>query len=382
MRYKALNKRLSNYPLFLFVLLASLSCITPITFDLPSENIQLVVEGRITNEEPPYTVRVSQSFDLSSDTLITTPEEQALVVLYDNQGNSEVLDEIDPGVYQTRGFIQGTVGRSYYIYIKTEGGAEFESEPEELRPVGEIKSIRHEYDERSRLEEFGLVRSDVFNIFLDADGGPLDAPLIRWRLKATYEVVSFPELHEVWFPPFEPLRSPWPCSGYIIDEGPIFSGGTLRQVGECTCCKCWAIDYEDIPQLSDQFNVVNNNYQNILVGEVPITNNTFHRKVLVEVEQMSVSEVAFNFYRAIRSQKLGASDLFQPQIGQLQGNIRSLDPDNQVLGLFYAGAVDSEFTYLYREDVPYNITPITVRTLPCAEAFPNAVTEKPDRWIN
>lgn len=379
-------KNITNYLINSFyrgaIVLLLGSCISPISFDISTEDTSLVIEGRITDQEPPYTVRVSRSFDLSSDTLTIDPEENALVILYDNQGNSEVFDEVEPGVYQTRGFMQGTVGRLYSIYVKTRQGAEFESTPEALKAVGEIKEIRHEYDERSRLEDFGLVRNDVFKIFVDADGGQAATPLIRWRLKATYEVETYPALHEIFFPDTAPLKSPWPCSGYIVDEGPAFSGGILRQVGTCTCCKCWATRYEEVPQLSDQFKVQNNHYQNILVGEVPITNNIFHRKVLVEIEQMTVSEVAFNFYRAIRSQKLGAADLFQPQIGQLTGNIRALDPNDQVLGLFHAGAVDSKFIYLYREDVPYNITPITFRTLPCYDAYLNATAEKPIRWIN
>ena len=44
-----------------------------------------------------------------------------------------------------------------------------------------------------------------------------------------------------------------------------------------------------------------------------------------------------------------------------------------MLGLFHAGAVDSKFIYLYREDVPYNITPITFRTLPCYDAYLNGI---------
>lgn len=372
-------------PFHFMVLLCFLifsSCITPISFEISKEQVQLVVEGRITNEEPPYTVQVSRSLDLSSDTLKVIPEQEALVVLYDNQGNSEVLDEIESGIYQTRGFIQGTIGRSYSIYIQTKSGSEFESTPDELLPAGEIAEIRHQFDERTRLEEFGEVKQDIFKIFIDADGGELENPLIRWRLKSVFEVETYPALNITEVPPYEPLKDPLPCSGYIVDEGPLFSGGILKQVGPCTCCQCWATLFEDIPQLSDQYTVENNDFQNILVGEVPITNYTFHDKVMVEVEQMTLGEKTFDFFKAIRSQKLGAADLFQPQIGQIEGNIVSLDPKNQVLGLFYAGAVSTKMTYLYQEDVPYAVPPITFITNACYDAYLNSTTDKPERWID
>ena len=369
-----------SYSLILLILFNR--CITPVEFESSGLSGQLVVEGRITNLEPPYQVNLSRSMDLNKDTVKLVPETDAVVILFDNQGNTEALIETDPGKYETSGYLQGTVGRSYYIYIETQDGAVYTSQPEVLQPVGRITNLKYQFEGRTKLVDYGEVNADVFNVYVDADGGAMDAPLIRWKMTGLFKVETYPALHEIINPPYDPLKDPLPCSGYIVDGGPIFSGGVLKRVGPCTCCICWVSQYEDLPQLSDQYSVSNNQYQNVKVGEIPITNYTFFEKYRVEVEQMTLSPVAFDFFKSIRSQKIGAADLFQPQVGGLLGNIIAEDPSDPVIGLFYAAAVHKASTYIFRSEVPYELTPITFITDACDQAYQFSSSEKPEEWIN
>lgn len=365
----------------LFTLL-TFGCITPIDFNISEETIQLVVEGRITNQEPPYIVKLSRTIDLSLDTLILTPESGAQVILYDDAGNTEILEETDLGTYETNGIIQGTLGRSYYISIETINGGQFESEPEMLNPVGTISEIRYEFERRKRYASYGQVDGDVFNIFIDANGGPEEFPLIRWRMTGIYGFETFPQFHMTETPPYTPYKDPWPCSGYIVVGGPPGSGGILEKVGPCTCCECWGYQYVDLPQLSDDFIVEDGQYQNVKVGEVPVTNYTFHEKYQVIVEQTSLSQEAFDYYKSLRNQKLGASDLFQTQIGELKGNMKVLDDANQVVGLFYAASITNKEIYITRDDIPYPLVPMTFITLPCYDVYLNSTNKKPGSWID
>jgi hypothetical protein len=117
----------------------------------------------------------------------------------------------------------------------------------------------------------------------------------------------------------------------------------------------------------------------VKVGEVPITNMTFVNKYLVEVEQLSLSKTAFEFYKLVRKQKEEAATLFQPPPGILVGNVFGKNNDNLVVGMFGASSITKKHIFIYPEDVPFNIIPPFFDTLPCTH-YPNSSTNKPALW--
>jgi len=122
--------RFCSYLTLLFSLLL-LSCVTEYQPDTVSLPPALVVEGQITDQPGPYTVRLTRTADYSYKTL-NLLETGAVVSIEDNQGNRETLREQAPGgVYQTRvGGIQGVAGRTYKLTIQTKSGTRYESVPE------------------------------------------------------------------------------------------------------------------------------------------------------------------------------------------------------------------------------------------------------------
>lgn len=354
-------------------------CIQPISFDIASTERLLIIEGRITDEAPPYQVKVSYALDLEADTLKGLPETNAIVTLYDGKGINETFVEIHPGVYESSGIIAGKAGSSYQLTVQTTDGKLFESASEVLKSSGHVTAIRFEFEERDKLVSYGEANADVFNIYIDAAGHGTE-DLIRWKMTGIYRVLTYPALRMTEVPPYTPYKDPVPCSGYIVVGGPPGSGGLLEQIGPCTCCDCWAYQYPDIPVLNDEFEVVDAQYQNIKVGEVPITNYTFHDKYMVVIEQMSLSETAFRFFKEVQKQKLASTDLFQPQVGSLMGNVFPADPNDRVLGLFYAAGIQKNHQYISRESIPYPVTPITFITEACYDSYDNATNEKPILW--
>jgi len=362
--------------LILFTLLA---CVEQIDFDVPPAQYQIVVEGMITDSPGPYTVRVTRGLNVNIDSIVVEPVTSARITLYDDRGNEEPLTETEPGTYTTGGLIQGQVGNSYHIRIATSDGRIFESTPEMLHPVGEVENIRFEYEKRTVIKSFGEIPADVFNIYVDADAGNVSRDnYVRWRFTGTYKVITYPADHYTWNPPYLPYRNPFPCSGYKVTGGA--PGGLLVQVGECTCCTCWAKHYEAAPQLSDMQLISGDEFKNIKVGEVPITNNTFLEKYMVEVEQMSLSRNAFEFFKLIRAQKEGSSSLFQPPSGEIRGNIKPINNNDPVIGLFWATSLKKKTSFILPGDIPYPLTPFDYNTNPCYNAFDNASTTKPDNW--
>ena len=355
-----------------------MACVEPINFDLPPANYQMVVEGMISDQSGPYTVSLSEANQVGVDSVVRIPSTSASLTLYDDQGNMESLTESSPGIYVTNGLMQGEIGRAYHLRIETAEGKVFESDPDVLHAAGEVEDIRYEYEKRTIVETYGEVAADVFNIYVDANAGPEKENYVRWRFTGTYKVETDPKNHYTWYPPYIPYRNPFPCSGYILTGGA--PGGLLVKVGECECCTCWARHFEKVPQLSDMQLVSGSQFKNVKVGEVPISNNTFYDKYMVEVEQMGISRQAFDFFKLIRAQKEGASSLFQPPSGEIRGNIRPVNNNDPVIGLFYAASLKKKTTFIQRSDVPYALTPLEYITYPCYDAFDNASTTKPEGW--
>jgi hypothetical protein len=374
-------KSISKPSILIWLLFVGLSsaCVDQIEFEIPPAESQMIVEGSITDAPGPYTVKVSRGINLNDFSFEREPISQLKIVLYDDLGNSENFSEEESGIYKTAGRMQGTVGRSYHISIETPDGKMFESLPDELHNVGEVEDITFEFESRVEVRNNINVQADAFNIFIDADGGTRNENYVRWRMTGTYKAVTFPELfmRQLW--PHLPYKDPFPCSGYVLIYG-NGNGGTLDKRSECTCCECWARQYESVPQLSDAQLVSGNQFRNIKVGEAPVTMATFHDKYLIEVEQMSLTRNAFDFLRLVRSQKESASSLFQPPSGEIRGNIIHINNKDAVVGLFWATSITKKSIFIQRTDIPYPLVPNEIVTRPCADVYPNATYEKPTTW--
>jgi hypothetical protein len=154
----------------------------------------------------------------------------------------------------------------------------------------------------------------------------------------------------------------------------------LVKFAECSCCTCYPNDVEQSPQLSDTQLIDNNEFKNVKVGEIAINSSTFYEKYLVEVEQMSLSRKAYNFFKLVREQKINSSSIFQPPSGELIGNMKAINSNEVVIGLFWATSIKKKNKFIYPSDIPYSLAEIEFSTLPCYSRYRNASTVKPDNW--
>jgi hypothetical protein len=305
--------------------------------------------------------------------------EGAQVTLFDDEGNQELYVETEPGTYRTTGLIHGEIGHSYYIRLETSGGDIFQSGPERISPVGQIDSIYFNFEERNVETNYGETNADVFNIYVDADAGPAENNYVRLKFTGWYQVDTQPEFHTTWVVPYTPYKDPPPCSGYIVDLGPIGSGGALVKVGDCTCCTCWITQHETLPQVMDRQLISGSTFRNVKVGEVPINNLSLKGKYLVYVEQMSLSKTSFDFFELIREQKENPSDIFQTIPAGIQGNIKGVNTEKKALGMFWATARTDKKVFIFPTDVPYLIPPADPLFDACT-FYDNSSTEMPSQW--
>ena len=137
--------------IFLSLLIFS-SCQDVIDLDVPDGDIQLVVDGWLTDQAGEKQVLLSTTANYFNNT--ETPRVTgALVILKNEKGVVDTLAEKEAGVYITEHV--GVVGETYHIYIRTTAGEEYESNPETIRFVPAITAIYSTFKEKSIFEDEG-----------------------------------------------------------------------------------------------------------------------------------------------------------------------------------------------------------------------------------
>ncbi|MBT2623545.1 MULTISPECIES: DUF4249 domain-containing protein [Chryseobacterium] len=95
------------------------SCEKEIDLDLADKSGNIVIEGNITDQPGPYIVRITKSVSFTQNNqypAVTNAE----VIVSDNTGQTETLQYIGDGKYQTNAFT-GVSGRTYSLKIQAEG---------------------------------------------------------------------------------------------------------------------------------------------------------------------------------------------------------------------------------------------------------------------
>jgi len=103
----------------LIVLFLFSSCEKVIDIDLNAKAPQVVIEGNITDQPGPYTVKSTQTVNYDEANIFPTIS-GATVTISDNVGNSEILTETSLGIYTTS-TLQGVAGRIYKLKVIANG---------------------------------------------------------------------------------------------------------------------------------------------------------------------------------------------------------------------------------------------------------------------
>lgn len=95
------------------------SCTKEVNIKLKTANPLIVIEGNISDEPGPYTVKLSKTVSFSAANMYP-PISGALVVISDNMGVVDTLSETTPGAYLTHKIV-GTQGNTYTLKVLAEG---------------------------------------------------------------------------------------------------------------------------------------------------------------------------------------------------------------------------------------------------------------------
>jgi len=320
---------------------------------------------------------------------LKTPISAERVVISDDQGSSEVLSEVEAGIYQTdTSGIHGAVGNVYTLRIEFSDGRTYESKPDTLFPSGKVDSVYFVFKDEKTAEGASNYGFDV--LFIPRAGSESNYHFL-WKFTGTFQADTNPEfgINEPCGDitcagcnrcNYRPL-----CSGIRNISGfPDLPRASFIRIGPCECCTCWYNFFNTEPMLSEDQLVKDGRFSTQKAMYVPLGAWTFKHKVHAKVSQMSLSRQAFDFWKAIKDQKSAINSLFQPVTGKIQSNFVQISGQPApVEGLFFATGITSKAIFIERSDVP-NESMIPTTDLPfadsCLKLFPYATTEKPDFW--
>lgn len=293
-----------------------LSCITPFQPNTVSVTPMLIVDGQVTDQPGPYTVKLTRTSDYSSKS-VNLLETGAIVVISDNLGNQETLKEQAPGgSYQSSATgLRGVAGRSYKLTIQTKAGKRYESDMEVLPAVPPIQKV---YAESNYTPATATTsQNQTWSVYIDTKDPDTLGNYYRWNW-THYEV-------------------PTACRKTFVSARSYYTG--------ISCCTdCWDISrcYTCISINSD-VNINGNAISRQFIADVPFTSLS---RYYIEVEQQALSRRAYVFWKSAQQLTSNTGGLFDVAPSSVQGNIKCITtPTEPVYGYF--GAVGLSVGYLW-----------------------------------
>ena len=298
------------YLIYPVLLLAAMSCVTEFIPQVSEERELLVVEGLITDQPEPYTVKLSKASPFGKKSEVI-PLGNCMVSVTDNLGNRYYLNEQSTGTYVSDpAYFRGVVGRSYSLNIKTDryaGGFTFESSPVEMIPVPPIDSI---YYEKTVIQEKTEddPQIDGCQIYLDTSDPENINRYFRW------------DFDECWI-----LRLLWPVDNM----------------------KCWVYDKSRTIHIKNTTSL-----DESAIEAYPltyITNETDRLKMeySILVNQYSMNEEEYNFWEKLKTLTEQVGGLYDVVPYSITSNLYCLDDQSvKVLGYFSVSAKSSKRIFI------------------------------------
>ncbi|MCK5838941.1 MAG: DUF4249 domain-containing protein [Bacteroidales bacterium] len=301
---------------FIFVLAIVTACVDEYWPELDQKYMnKLVVDGMITNNPGPYTIKLSLSSKVDKPEL--TPLTGHHVIIMDNQGNEELLIETEAGKYLTSDSgISGVVGRQYKLFIRAPSGKSYESDYAELKAPVEIKSIYSELEYRTY--DHLYYEQAGYQFYIDTYKAIEDTSYLLWVLTETYKYNADYLIRWKFGPTFDQ----------------VFNSDTLF-----TCWKTEKVDQiftYDTRHLSEP-----------RIERYPLhyrTTDTRHLSIRysLHVQQITIDEETYVFWNRLNELQ-EQEGLYTRQPFQIIGNIRSIsNPDEAVLGYFIVAGISEK----------------------------------------
>ncbi|HWB25794.1 MAG TPA: DUF4249 domain-containing protein [Chitinophagaceae bacterium] len=327
-------------------LVISSACVKQVAVDTRYEKSKLVVEGAVTTDSVPYSIRLTYSghvrvADRVPDSLL---EKNANITIMDDAGNSTGFAYADSGVYRSTNpnFI-GKSGRSYTINIELPGGKKYISVPEKMPQKVAVDALKVEY-----VQDFDGFHPTYLLVHMDATDPADQENYYKWNFLS-------------WMP-----RK---------------SNGIGCGFGCIEYEYCFQRNVDSFINIMSDASINGNKIENLLVGRSYIY---WYGNHYIDVSQQSLTRAAYQFWQQYNDQQTRTGTTLDPLPGSIKGNVYNASNESDfALGYFSAEAVTHKLAVL----VPFNITQFWLdlsaqKFIPpgpgiCFEVFHNALPYPP-----
>ena len=322
------------------------ACIKQVDVATRNEKPILVVEGDVSTDSVPYTVKLTYSGPITYSDAIPDQylEKDAVVTISDDNGHTTPLSYTTQGVYQTTDpSIIGKVGTSYSVTVLLKDGRRYISKPEKIKTALPISAI-----DVSFVNKFDFNLPTYMNIAIDTKDPAGEENYYRW----TYQAWILRQTHGVG------------CGfGCVIFE------------------YCYQHYVENDLHILSDADVNGNDIKNQTVGRAYIY--TFGNPYL-EIGQVSLTREAYQFWKAYQDQQTRTGGILDPLPAAIKGNVyNAANANDFALGYFSASAITHKKVIL----VPYSITQylldisatqfIPEKFIACFDYYPNSLVYPP-----
>ncbi|HEY9115225.1 MAG TPA: DUF4249 domain-containing protein [Bacteroidales bacterium] len=309
--------------LFILIFLASLlaSCTDLYWPEIDKYEGALVVDGMLTNEPGPYTIRLQTTTPLRSPAI--KPLSDAEVMITDELGNIEFFHETESGVYTNNSpDFQGKIGHSYQLTVAIADNKTYISSWEKLPPPIEINSVyaEIEYHEVAEDETY-----PGYQFYIDTDEASTDTTYLLWRAESTYKYKSTFQIFFYYdgnLHPFSDFDSLQTC--YLTNPVPMLNTYKLVNSDENKVNRfpLFFVSTED-KKLSIRYSAL--------------------------VKQLSLTETTYNYWSSLQKQEDIQGSLYTNQPYQIRGNMKNLESDDEpVMGCFLVAGISQKRIFVDR----------------------------------
>jgi hypothetical protein len=312
---------------FFSLLILLLGCKEEFLIETKGYEPTMVVDGLISNEEGPCTIKVSISTPIN--VLETVPYGNCIVTLYENDLNSEIMQEVEPGVYQTSyDGIHGVVGNIYRISILTPDNKEYITENQEMKELVEIDSIYADI-EYVKVKDYPYDLPG-FQFYVNTKMGSSNDAYFLWRLIETYEYTADYHLFATFdgFMHYNPYRDKY--------------------------FRCWKTQVINEVHTGNTSNLTSPQINKHPLQYVGTDSKKLQVKYSFLLKQYCINKDVFQFWKSVEKMFSGNNFLVTSQPYNIKGNVKNIhDTKEQVFGCFMVASVSAKRVFVDRPQVGF-----------------------------
>jgi hypothetical protein len=316
------------------------SCIETFTPELKTNDTKslLVVEGRITDQEGPFKVRLTESVPDLIEVYYDHPVYGAEVQLSDDKGNVFNLYETDQGWYETENkSLKGVPGNTYTLNITMDDGTQYESSPELMHETPDVEKVYYEELKKTRFDDLEVIEENRVNILVDSKPPEEEDICLLWQFEETWRFVM--PSHVLVNHGMGEFSPPPTVEDLVIDSTQKY---------------CFVTEPSRKILVESPVGYKEKGIRRFVLQPIGPDSDRLNYKYSILVKQYTISKEIYNILNKLHEANTGTEGIYSRNPGQVFGNISNCETGEKVLGYFIASAMKSKRIFIDHSEVDVN----------------------------